>query len=460
MTNDALTRSSPSAHDIDAGGIEALIDALESTAEVEPHSLMVLRGGEVVAEGWWAPYAPDRQHLLYSLSKSFTSTAVGIATAEGLLSLDDTIISHFPELDAEITDERTRRITVRHLLAMASGHREETVERASTLDPADLVRGFLLMPPDEEPGTLFCYNQPCTYTLGAIIQRATGGTLVDYLRPRLFDPLGIGEVGWLTHPSGEQLGFSGFHAPTSAVAKLAQLYLNGGVWNGVQLVPTAYVDEATRLQVDNAAVGGSPDWSQGYGFQFWMATHGFRGDGAYGQFAVVLPELDLVVAMTGQSIDMQAVLDAVWAHLLPAVGAGTASPSSDTALAARLASLALPVPPGTGATLEPASFEPGPGNRLPTLTSVVLGAGRTATLVDKGLPLRLPLGDGEWLVSDAIAASASPGEAGGVRLDVAFIETPHRLVVELDQSAGTFAAAWVTEPLHGLPLARVRMPRP
>jgi CubicO group peptidase (beta-lactamase class C family) len=156
------------------------------------HSLMIIRHGQVVAEGWWSPYAPEQTHLLYSLSKSFTSTAAAFAVAEGLLDLDATVLSYFPELDREITDPRSRSMLVRHVAAMASGHLEETADRALVLDPLEPVRGFLLIPPDREPGTVFAYNQPCTYSLAAIVQRLTGQTLTAYLRPRLFDPLGIG----------------------------------------------------------------------------------------------------------------------------------------------------------------------------------------------------------------------------------------------------------------------------
>ena len=320
MTSTTLPRSTPSAQNVDAAGVSAFVDALESTAGVEPHSIMLLRHGRVVAEGWWAPYSADRVHLLYSLSKSFTSSAVGFAVAEGLMGLDDTVLSHFPELDAEVTDPRSRSMRVRHVLAMASGHRAETLDRALAIDPVDVVRGFLLTPPDDEPGTVFAYNQPCTFSVGAIVQRVTGQSLTEYLRPRLFDPLGIGQVGWQRDGSGRELGFSGLHATTQAIAALGQLYLQQGEWDGVQLLPREWVAEATRAHVSNAGEA-NPDWAQGYGFQFWIARHGYRGDGAYGQFAVVLPEHDVVLALTGQSLDMQAVLDAAWTHLLPAFGA-------------------------------------------------------------------------------------------------------------------------------------------
>jgi CubicO group peptidase (beta-lactamase class C family) len=463
----ALPRSTPSAEGIDARGIDAFVTALERTPDVEPHSLMVLRHGRVVAEGWWGPYDRDRAHLLYSLSKSFTSTAVGFAVAEGLLSLDDTIISHFPEFEHEITDERSRRITVRHLLAMASGHREETVERAYAIDPVDLVRGFLLIPPDEEPGTLFCYNQPCTFTVGAIVQRASGQSLTEYLRPRLFDKLGIrsgiGEVGWQRDYSGRQLGFSGFHAPTEAIAKLGQLYLQKGVWNGEQLLSTDWVAEATRSHIDNSAWE-NPDWQQGYGFQFWMARHGYRGDGAYGQFCVILPEQDVVVAITSQSPDMQAVLDAAWAELLPAIDRPS-TPSADEALASRLSAARLaPVPGGEVLT---GSFTAAPGTEVPSLGEVRLsgegdGDDWSLTLLEGEETLVLPIGRGAWTVTDAFAVSGGRDGAevdGGVpRVEVIFVETPHRLQLTFDRDAGTFLARWQTPPLHGASLAQIRMP--
>lgn len=454
-----LPHSTPSAEGIDALGIDAFVTAIEQAAEVEPHSLMILRHGSVVAEGWWAPYTPDRQHLLYSLSKSFTSTAVGFAIAEGLLGLDDTIISHFPELDAEITDEKSRRIRVRHLLAMASGHREETVERAYAIDPVDLVRGFLMIPPDEEPGTLFCYNQPCTFTVGAIVQRATGQSLTEYLRPRLFEPLGIGEVGWQRDDSGRQLGFSGLHAPTSAIAKLGQLYLQKGVWEGEQLLPRSYVDEATRSHIDNSAWE-NPDWQQGYGFQFWMARHGFRGDGAYGQFCVILPDQDVVVAITSQSPDMQAVLDAAWTHLLPAIDRES-TPGADEAIAARLSRGALaPLASGDSDEIVTGTFAAARGNDVPALTTVELAddGAWTIALHDGGAPLVLPIGRDEWAVDDAFAASGGVLD-GILRVDVMFIETPHRLHLVFDRAAGTFVSRWETAPLHGGPLAELRMPR-
>jgi len=487
----SLHRSTPSAQHIDATGIDAFISALETAPGVEPHSLMLLRSGAVVAEGWWAPYSAERVHLLYSLSKSFTSTAAGFAVAEGLLNLDDTVISHFPELDDEVTDPRSRAMLVRHVLAMASGHREETIERAHAIDPTNLVRGFLLLPPDADPGTLFAYNQPCTYTVAAIIQRITGGSLTDYLRPRLLDPLGIGDFDWQRDDQGFELGYSGLHARTEAIAALGQLYLQRGSWEGRQLLPEAWVAEATSAQVANGDDAAS-DWAQGYGFQFWIARHGFRGDGAYGQFCVVLPEHDVVLALTGQSLDMQAVLDAAWEHLLPAIDAITLDAdeagSAEDALAHRLASLAIPPLSSDGGAvgLDPTatdaptrSFTAAASSGLPELRTVELLTGEPADHTGPAGPaaddivslllhdgedrLELTAGFGEWRTVGPITASAAmesgaDGEPAVLRVDAIFVETPHRLHLVLDLGDSSFTAHWETAPLRTSRLAEVRRP--
>ena len=191
-----LPRSAAAEQGVDPGAVLAFVEAVDTDPAIELHSLMVLRHGHVVAEGWWAPHTPQRTRLLYSLSKSFTSTALAFALNEGLVDLDHTAVSYFPEFSDQIIDPRSRAITLRHLASMASGHDHDMLDDAVERDPDEPVRGFLLVPPDESPGSVFAYSQPCTYTLAAIIQRRTGQRLSEYLRPRLLDPLRIGEVGW------------------------------------------------------------------------------------------------------------------------------------------------------------------------------------------------------------------------------------------------------------------------
>ncbi|WP_194924463.1 serine hydrolase domain-containing protein [Catenulispora pinisilvae] len=439
-----LPRSAPSAQATDARGVIAFLDAIEGVPGIEPHGVMLLRHGQVIAEGWWAPYTPDELHHLYSLSKLFTSTAAGFAWAEGLLDLDAPVISYFPELDAEVTDPASRSILVRHVASMSAGHSTEQWDRALTADPDEPVRGFLLEPPDGTPGVTFAYSQSSTFALGAIIQRVAGQSLVEYLRPRLFEPLGIGEVFWLRHPAGRDLGFAGLHATTEAVARLGQLYLQGGSWDGQQLLAPEWVAEATRAHVDNSGGGDSEsDWAKGYGFQFWMCRHGYRGDGAYGQYCVILPEQDAVLAMTSETHDMQAVLDAVWTHLLPAFDReGPAA--SDAELSRRLTGLHLPFPDGEEI---PDSEFTAARSDLRFLQRVTLGP-RTLTLHEEdGTTTTLPLATGTWPIAGHIAARAAKTDADTVTVHLQFTLTPHKLRIICDLRSGTFEAAWRTVPL-------------
>jgi CubicO group peptidase (beta-lactamase class C family) len=479
----SLPRSSPVEQRVDPAGILAFLDALDARPDIELHSFMLLRHGHVVAEGWWRPYSAERPHLLYSLSKSFTSTAAAFAAAEGLLRLDDTVISHFPELDADITDPGSRAMRIRHIAAMASGHEEETWGRAMALDPREPVRGFLLIPPDRPPGTVFAYNQPCTYTLATIVQRQAGMPLTRYLRPRLFDPLGIGQVGWQAYPPGREQGFTGLHARTEDVAKLGQLYLQRGRWDGAQLLSEEWVAEATSKHIDNAAQQTNPDWRQGYGFQFWMSRHGYRGDGAFGQFCVVLPEQDAVVVTTAATLDMQAVLDAMWTHLLPALESASPDAASQQQLTDRLAGLELEA---LRADAEPTTWEPwlGAPFRVPSiadsgdgllsvrppLTALQLhggGADWHVTLHDGDHALPVAVGTHGWAVStpsDTLGHAIPVAAAGGwtdpttLRLEVIFLETPHRLDVLCSLDDRCANAVWRLPPLGGARLQDLRSP--
>ncbi|HEY2240352.1 MAG TPA: serine hydrolase domain-containing protein [Streptosporangiaceae bacterium] len=485
----SLPRSTPTEQQVDPAAVLALLDAIGGRPDIELHSLMIVRHGHVLAEGWWAPYRAGQRHLLYSLSKSFTSAAAGFARAEGLLDLDDPVVKHFPEFEADITDPRSRAIKVRHIAAMASGHDRDMLDEARQRDRDEgdrdegdrdeLVRGFLLIPPDQEPGTLFAYNQPCTYTLGSIVQRNSGLPLTEYLRPRLFDPLGIGPVGWQSWPGGRQQGFSGLFARTEDLAKLGLLHLQGGVWDDRQLLPADWVAQATRKQVDNPDREWI-DWRQGYGFQFWMARHGYRGDGAFGQFCVVLPEQDTVVAITAATFDMQAVLDALWDHLLPGLGRA-GDPGREPELAERLAGLALAArpagsAPAAGGALARAPFAvtgagTGVDGQLATRLTSVSAAGRDegweVTLAEAGHQLTFPAGAGSWTVSAPtdqhggtvpIAACGGWTEGGDLRLEVIFLETPHRLDVGLSTGDGTATAAWRVPPLFSGRLADLHCP--
>ncbi|HEU4323131.1 MAG TPA: serine hydrolase [Roseiflexaceae bacterium] len=345
-----LPRSAPEAQGVPSAAVLAFLEAAEREIQ-HLHSLMLVRRGHVLAEGWWVPYAAERPHMLFSLSKSFTSTAVGLAVAEGLLSVDDPVLSFFPEDAPEEVGEHLAAMRVRHLLSMSTGHDTETMGAMGERADGHWVRGFLSCPVPHPPGTHFLYNTGATYMLSAILQQLTGVTLLEYLRPRLLAPLGIEGATWQSCPRGINTGGFGLSTTTEAVANFGQLYLQQGVWQGQPLVPSAWVAEATAAQIAN---GNDPasDWAQGYGYQFWRCRHGaYRGDGAFGQYCIVLPEQEAVLAITGGLGPMQPVLDLVWEHLLPAFGpeALPADPDAQAALAQRLDGLRLPPPPGRAA---------------------------------------------------------------------------------------------------------------
>lgn len=300
---------------------EAILDFIESAEKErtdEMHSFILMRHGKVAAQGWWAPYNPESPHMLYSLSKSFTSTAIGLAQAEGFLNIDDLVISFFPDETPENPSDNLQAMRIRDLLKMNSGHNDDATGRMQ-LDKESWVRGFLSLPVEHKPGTHFVYNSGATFMLSAIIQKVTGETVLQYLTPRLFVPLTIEHPTWESNMNGINMGGWGLKVRTGDIANFGQLYLQKGKWNGEQLIPAAWVKEATSYQTSN---GSNPqsDWEQGYGYQFWRCRHNlYRGDGAFGQYCIVMPEQDAVMAITSGTQDMQAIMNLVWDHLLPAM---------------------------------------------------------------------------------------------------------------------------------------------
>ncbi|MFN5185733.1 MAG: serine hydrolase domain-containing protein [Planctomycetota bacterium] len=324
-----LPRATPESQGVSSEAIAKFVRAADEKVN-SMHSVMILRHGKVIAEAWWAPEDASKPHVLWSLSKSFTSTAVGLVVEEGKLSIEDRVVGFFPDdLPAEPT-ENLRKMQVKDLLTMSTGHADEPNVRQSQ----DWIKSFLAHPLPHPPGTFFRYNTPATFMQSAIVQKVTGKTVVDYLQSRLFDPLGIQPPRWDTNPQGISLGGYGLFLKTEDIAKFGQLYLQNGKWEGKQLIPTTWVQQATSKQVSNGD-NPSSDWNQGYGFQFWRCRHNaFRGDGKDGQFCIVMPDQDAVVVMTANTTNMQAQLSLVWDHLLEGFqeGAMAEDPKNQEAL--------------------------------------------------------------------------------------------------------------------------------
>jgi CubicO group peptidase (beta-lactamase class C family) len=342
-----LPRSTPEAEGVDSAGLLRFVAALEQRIDAV-HSFMLVRHGKVVAEGWWSPYEANDLHVMYSVTKSFTSTAVGFASQEGLLSVNDTILSFFPDRAPAKPADKMKEMRIRDLLRMSTGHAKDPSPAVREAKDGAWVKTFLASEVEDKPGTHFLYNSAASYVLGAIVQKVSGQTLEDFLRPRLFEPLGLDAPLWRKSPEGVNLGDGGISLRTEDLAKFGQFYLQRGVWNGKRLLNEDWVDAATSLQT---ASGGNPDsnWDAGYGYQFWRnKVTGYRADGAFGQFSFVLPKYDAVLALTSGTSDMAAVMDAVWEVLLPALRERPlpAYPPALDQLRTKLASLQLPTQAG------------------------------------------------------------------------------------------------------------------
>ncbi|MDQ2863212.1 MAG: beta-lactamase family protein [Bacteroidota bacterium] len=322
----SLPHSTPEAEGVSSQGIIDFIDAANKS-KTEFHSFMLLRHGKVIAEGWWNPYRAGLRHSLYSCSKSFTATAVGFALAEKKLSLNDKVVSFFPNELPDTVSNYLKELTVKDVLMMSDGMEPDPSFKVSAVD-SDWVKGFLATPIVHEPGTTFLYNSLGTYMLSAIVQKITGEKVMDYLQPRFFEPLGIRGDDWETDTKGINTGGWGLRVKTEDMAKFAELFLQNGVWNGKQILPKGWVEEASTAKIIQhpdllQSKKDSSDWEQGYCYQMWRCRHNaYRGDGAFGQFMIVMPDEDVALAITAETADMQDELNLVWKYLLPAMHKG------------------------------------------------------------------------------------------------------------------------------------------
>jgi len=350
QSSNSLQRSIPEAEGVSSNGILTFLDSA-SKSRHEFHSIMVLRHGKVVAEGWWNPYSAELKHTLYSTSKSFTSTAIGFAVSEKKLSLEDKVISFFPADKPDTISPFLADLKIKDLITMSVGQSPDPTFSVVSKD-TNWVKSFLRVPILNKPGTKFLYNTLATYMLSAIVQKVTGEKVLDFLTPRLFKPLAIEGADWEVDPKGINTGGFGLRLKTEDMAKFGQLYLQKGMWNGKQIIPKEWVEEATSFKIDQApetpqSKKDSSDWMQGYCYQFWRCRHNaFRADGAYGQFIIVMPEKDAVIAITAESPDMQDEINLVWKYLYPAIQDEKLAADESTArlLKERLSKLALPLP--------------------------------------------------------------------------------------------------------------------
>lgn len=458
------------------------MDAVAARPGLELHGLVVLRDGATVLEQYWAPYVADDRVLVYSASKTFAATAVGLAIAEGRFGLDDRLVELFSEpvaaerveIAGRVSTGSTSRvagITVHHLLSMSTGHTEDTLPALEAVPPEQWASRLLQLPPQSPVGSRHVYNNGASWALGELIRRHTGEDLLDYLRSRLLEPLGI-EATWDRDSLGRCLGWSGMHLTTRDLARMGELYRNDGVWDGRRLLPEGWVARATSKQIPT--VEENPEWDFGYGYQLWLNREGYRLDGAYGQFSLVLPERGLVIAINSAQSGNQALLDLVWDELLPELDRSVDLDRSAEPAETR-SDATLPVPPDSGLGTEWAATGPVPldeslaeteeQEHLPELADLAArraggelrlafttAGQRTEVVATPGRWRRQSLRLGEVDVPVAVSAGAAEGS---LHARLVFTDSPHTLRVRIGADGGS-GLAWKVSPLQGSRLAALR----
>jgi CubicO group peptidase (beta-lactamase class C family)/predicted glycoside hydrolase/deacetylase ChbG (UPF0249 family) len=345
----SLPRSTPEAEGVLSAEIINFLDTV-GKSEHEFHSFMILRHGKVIAEGWWNPYRADLKHTMYSVSKSFTATAVGFAVAENKITVNDKVSAFFPADLPDSISPYLSELRIKDLLSMSVGHQTDpTGPVASGND--NWAKAFLKTPIVNQPGSKFLYNSVATYMLSAVVQKVTGEKIIDYLRTRLFIPLGIEGIDWETDPMGINVGGWGLRLKTEDMAKFGQLFLQKGSWQGKQIIPSSWVEEASTMKIEQdpsapQSKKDSSDWLQGYCYQMWRSrNNSYRADGAFGQYILILPKEDAVIVITSETPNMQSQLNLVWKYLLPSFQSKKlpANPAMRKKLKEKIASLALPL---------------------------------------------------------------------------------------------------------------------
>lgn len=341
-----IAKDIPENHRLSSRALLGFIKQIEYL-KLDVNSFMLLQDGKVTTQFWRTPYRKDCPQLLYSLSKSFTSIAVGIAWDHGFLNLDDQVISFFPDKLPNHITPNLAKMTVHHLLSMNAGHHDNIY--AAVAKEQDWVQTFLSLDVEHEPGSHYRYSTHSTYMLSAIIERVTGQNMVDFLMPRLFEPLGIPRPSWETCPLGITAGGMGLSLTTESVAKFGLMLLNNGLYEDKRIVSEQFIKLATTEQSDNRTGAERIDSAQGYGYQFHLCRRGcYRGDGGFGQLCFVSPQENIVIVATSSFKNMkslQTLLDLIYEHIIDHLDESvSSSPEDNIELQKKLSEMSYPLP--------------------------------------------------------------------------------------------------------------------
>ncbi|MDH6304824.1 CubicO group peptidase (beta-lactamase class C family) [Parabacteroides sp. PF5-5] len=345
---DGFVRGVPEDAGVASHGITDFLEEVDNQG-LEVHSFMFLRRNRVIAEGWWYPYQRNIEHIMNSVTKTFTSTAIGFAVQEKLLTVDDPVISFFPEDLPETISPNLEKLKIKHLLTMSAG---QAPPPTFYITDDNWVKSFLATPITDEPGTVFAYSSYASYMLSAIISKVTGMNTMEYLQPRLFAPLDITGIKCETDTRGISSGGWGMRIKTADMAKLGQFYLQNGKWKNKQLLNASWIKETSAVHIYQVP---EPTFeqemydegAQGYGYQVWRCTHNaYRADGADGQFIVIMPDQEAVIITTCNTNQAHKVLALIWEHIFPSIMDRPLKENREARamLVSKLASLALPDP--------------------------------------------------------------------------------------------------------------------
>ena len=467
--------------DVAPRAIAEWIDACEREMDII-HGFVLMRHGRIVAEGSWRPFDTlNEPHMLFSHSKSFTSTAIGMLADEGKVDLDERVAEIFADKVPEAPSENLRQLRVRDLLTMNVGARRTDAENDDV--DGDWERAFLANTFDGEPGREFRYDSGATYMLASIVERRSGKRLMEFLRERMFDKIGIRKAWSTTSPTGTACGGWGMNMTTREMALFGQLLLQGGIWNGERIVSSQWLALATAMQTKSGPIviagqDGS-DWHRGYGFQFWRCKNGFyRADGANGQFTIVMLQYDAVLSISaGEVRDTQRELDLVWKYLVPGFKDRLdASEKKDLeSVRRRCADLAVPPVAGrrvgaTGCVGREFALQ----DNVRGIRSVRLDEdadGWICTIDTRAGKSVLPVGFGTWkegaLTIDAskheplgsivgrqaVAGSAAVGEDGVMRLRILLKNGPQRIDAAFSDESGVCRMSGELKGIGGCKLA-------
>ena len=461
-----LARATPESQGVPSRAVAEWVRAMDAQGGF--NGFVLLRHGRTIAEGGWSPCETNGLHMLYSLSKSFTSTAIGMLVDEGKLDLDERIVDLFPGKMPPDPSKNLLEMRVRDLLSMATGHETDSASSLTHSADGDWIKAFLAHPVPRRPGTWFRYDSGATYMLSAIVRAKSGERPSEYLARRLFEPLGISGARWNRSPEGEDLGGWGLNMTTRDIARFGQFWLQRGEWEGRQLLSRDYVALASAKQISNASGPRrfegdtvTDDWQVGYGFQFWRCTHGcYRAAGAYGQLAVVMPDQDAVLAVNS-NFSMRKTLERLWEILLPAMGDAPLpeAPEEARALESLTASLMRPTVKGDAVgRVAGGSFADSNGASF-SLASA--DGGWTLAVTNAEWRCSIPVGFGEWRRGfvdfkekfemlhclpgrQAVAACGAWTAPDTFKAELFFVETPHASTVTIRFNGDT-----ATLEVHG-----------